>query len=119
MHNKRATKEGWRVLVLLLRKTRNLSLRINLLCPVPLCNCYKYVHQHSKQGRTFLFIQSVNGLHQVKPYLQRYDGDATKVPISLELRRTMPKELEKVRDDTQGLQLEGTHSEPDVSSEQH
>lgn len=84
------------------------------------------VNKRLLEGRAPLTIESVSGLRQVKTYLQRYDGDATQVPMSPELLRCVKKSraryaerIEKGKDDTQGLQLVGTQSEPDVNSEQH
>lgn len=89
------------------------------------CECGFSDKKHLLEGRASFSIESVNGLRQVKTYLQRYDRDATKVPMSPELLGSVKKSraryaerVEEGRDDTQGLQLVGTQREPDVGSEQ-
>lgn len=48
-------------------------------------------NKHLLEGRASLCIASINGLRQVKTYLQRYDGDATKVPLSPDLLRSVKR----------------------------
>ncbi|XP_037528509.2 uncharacterized protein LOC119405746 [Rhipicephalus sanguineus] len=43
------------------------------------------------EGRASLSLHSLTGLRQVKTYLQRYSGDATKVPLSPKLLRCVKK----------------------------
>ncbi|KAG0443828.1 hypothetical protein HPB47_014484 [Ixodes persulcatus] len=48
-------------------------------------------NKHLLEGRASLCIAGINGLRQVKTYLQRYDGDATKVPLSPDLLRSVKR----------------------------
>ncbi|KAK8770235.1 hypothetical protein V5799_013300 [Amblyomma americanum] len=44
-------------------------------------------NKHLLDERSSLNIASVNGMRHIKSYLQRYDGDASKVPLSSDLLR--------------------------------
>ncbi|XP_065281218.1 uncharacterized protein [Dermacentor albipictus] len=49
------------------------------------------INKHLLEGRASLSVNSLNGLQQVETYLQRYNGDATKVPLSPKLVRCVKK----------------------------
>lgn len=46
-------------------------------------------NKHLLDGRSSLSIASINGMRHIKTHLRRYEGDATKVPLSLDLIRSV------------------------------
>lgn len=46
-------------------------------------------NKHLLDGRSSLNIASINGMRHVKSFLQRYDGDATKVPLNPDLLKSV------------------------------
>ncbi|KAG0440021.1 hypothetical protein HPB47_016432 [Ixodes persulcatus] len=64
-------------------------------------------NKHLLEGRASLCIASINGLRQVKTYLQRYDGDATKVPLSPDLLRSA--DMKRKKPDSAQVDADNSH----------
>nr|XP_037272719.1 LOW QUALITY PROTEIN: uncharacterized protein LOC119164598 [Rhipicephalus microplus] len=56
------------------------------------------------ENRYSLCIASINGLRQTKTYLRRYDGDATKVPLSTELLQSVRRSRARYTERTASAQ---------------
>ncbi|XP_077554006.1 uncharacterized protein LOC144168889 [Haemaphysalis longicornis] len=64
-------------------------------------------NKHLIDGRSSLNIASINGMRHVKSFLQRYDGDATKVPLNPDLLKSVRQARAKY---AQRLSLEESSS---------
>ncbi|KAG0411616.1 hypothetical protein HPB47_011256 [Ixodes persulcatus] len=64
-------------------------------------------NKHLLEGRASLCIASINGLRQVKTYLQRYDGDATKVPRTPDLLRSA--DMKRKKPDSAQVDADNSH----------
>ncbi|KAH8026904.1 hypothetical protein HPB51_026239 [Rhipicephalus microplus] len=61
-------------------------------------------NKHFYENRYSLCIASINGLRQTKTYLRRYDGDATKVPLSTELLQSVRRSRARYTERTASAQ---------------
>lgn len=79
------------------------------------------INKRLLEGRASLSLHSLTGLRQVKTYLQRYSGDATKVPLSPKLLRCVKKartcyaeRLEKESEDSEVTKRATTQTQPNA-----
>lgn len=69
-------------------------------------------NKHLYEGRYSLCLASINGLRQTKTYLRRYDGNATKVPLTPELLRSVRKSRARYTERTASAEQSACRKRP-------